>query len=203
MNMPYWEYRYKRQGKRTVGCCSFSQKEFDRNTKKARSLLQKCLMRNNISAERLLDVGCGWGRLVDTCSSFSKEVYGIDIIPWAIEEAKKEFSLGKFSVFDGKRIPFPDKYFDLILSWTVLQHVPPENISELCDEIIRVMTSGARLIIYENISVQYSDKAHIWFRRPSEYELSFEELRMVDKELVASFDKNSETHMLAVFRKDA
>ena len=202
MNTFYWENRYKRQGKRTVGCCSFSQGEFEKKTRKAEATLLKCLVRNKIAAERWLDVGCGWGRLANIYLSFCKEISGIDIIPWAIEEAKKQFPFGKFSVYDGKKIPFSDKHFDAILTWTVLQHVSTEDISDFCKEIVRVMASGAYLIVYENVSTWRTDKSHIWFRGAGTYKLLFEALKMIDEELVPDADGNDEHHVLIVFKKE-
>jgi len=202
MNVQYWKDRYERQGKRTVGCCSFSEGRFEERTRKIEAILLRCLVKNKVVAERWLDVGCGWGRLVNVYLPFCREIFGIDVVPWAIEEAKKQFPFGKFLVYDGKKIPFPDGYFDAVLTWTVLQHVPSENISELCNEIIRVMAPGACLIVYENVSTWYPDKLHIWFRRADKYSALFGGLRAIDQELVTDADENDEHHVLMVFKKE-
>ncbi|MCJ7747945.1 MAG: class I SAM-dependent methyltransferase [Desulfobacterales bacterium] len=204
MNAQYWEDRYKKQGLKTVGCCSLSEKEFEDKTINAAEKLFRCMMKNKIYGEKLLDLGCGWGRMTDSYIAFCQQIFGIDVVPWAIEQAKERYPTGNFHVFDGEKIPFSDGYFNTILAWTVLQHILPESIEGICKEIIRVMDPKARLIIYENISIWYSDKPHVWFRSPLQYKKLFKGMRSVDECVVENADgSNNEHHVLMVLKKDS
>lgn len=77
--------------------------------------------------ERILDVGCGDGKITAAMALAigDGQVIGIDISPSMIEAAKKTFSLQEnvsFLVADAADLPF-DQSFDLITSFTVMQWV--------------------------------------------------------------------------------
>jgi len=203
MNIQYWKDRYEKQGEKAVGCCSFSEKEFEEKTIDASGRLFSFMMKNKIRGEKLLDFGCGYGRITGTYLPFCRQVFGIDVVPWAIEEAKDRYPTMNFYIFDGKKIPFSDGYFNVVLSWTVLQHIPKENIEKICGEIVRVMAPGALLVICENISVWHSDKSHIWFRSLDRYKTLFNRMKLFDGQIIKGADGNDEHHVLMVFKKEA
>jgi SAM-dependent methyltransferase len=90
---------------------------------------------------RVLDLGCGDGTLVEAYGHAGFEAYGCD------------FDL---SGADGKllpiarqpyRLPFPDRWFDAVVSHTVMEHV--ENWDETLSEVARVMKpSGCTLHLF-------------------------------------------------------
>jgi ubiquinone/menaquinone biosynthesis C-methylase UbiE len=55
----------------------------------------------------------------------------------------------KFEVLDGRRILFDDDVFDLVVSWTVLQHVRPDLLEDVLAEILRVLGPNGRLLLCE------------------------------------------------------
>ncbi|MDA9985685.1 class I SAM-dependent methyltransferase [Alphaproteobacteria bacterium] len=88
-------------------------------------------------AGKLLDVGCG----SKPYEGFFKveEYIGIDIEVSGHDHASSK--VDKF--FDGKNIPFADKYFDHVFSSEVFEHV--FNIDELLSETNRVLKTGGKL----------------------------------------------------------
>ena len=46
----------------------------------------------------------------------------------------------------GEKLPFPDDYFDLVLSHEVLEHVQDDQ--QAINEILRVLKPGGRLILF-------------------------------------------------------
>lgn len=76
----------------------------------------------------VLDVGCGSGRFVPLFEG--KEYEGCDISKTLIEHCKKEFK-GKFHVLPAEDVDALDKKFDLIFSYTCLEHVKPENLEKV------------------------------------------------------------------------
>lgn len=202
MNISYWEDRYKEQGRKTVGCCSLNEVEFEKRSFEARRLLKGFLFKFlPCRFKKVLDFGCGIGRMELVLQLYGDEVYGVDVVEWSIEQAKKDYSLGHFLIYDGKTIPFDDGFFDGLLSWTVLQHIPGEDIKGVCKEIKRVMSDKSYLILYENISVWHEDKTHIWFRSIEMYQTFFGGFRLVGFDLVERADGNDECHGLMLFKK--
>lgn len=78
-----------------------------------------------IRDKRVIDIGCGDGRLALGCAPFATEVAGVDPDPTAIDAARakaREVSAKsvRFDVGVAQQLPFPDGHFDVaILSWTL------------------------------------------------------------------------------------
>ena len=80
---------------------------------------------------RLLDLGCGDGALVAAYRQVGIDAYGCD---FGLSGAEP----GLLAI-DGKpyRLPFPDRWFDAVVSSTVMEHV--QNWEETLLEVARVM----------------------------------------------------------------
>ena len=78
-----------------------------------------------VRGKRVIDVGCGDGRMALGCAPHAAEVVGVDPDPGAIRMARakaREQGAGntRFKVGVAQQLPFPDGYFDVvILSWTL------------------------------------------------------------------------------------
>jgi len=87
---------------------------------------------------RILEVGANMGNQLLLLQKMGfKNLYGIEINPYAVEYAKlksKSIILIHGSAFD---IPFKDKYFDLVFTSGVLIHIHPSSIREAIKEIFR------------------------------------------------------------------
>jgi len=72
---------------------------------------------------RLLDVGCATGFLLEAARRRGWEVVGLDISPYALEYARKEFDLDVRlgSIEDAH---FPGNHFDAITAFEYIEHVP-------------------------------------------------------------------------------
>jgi SAM-dependent methyltransferase len=103
---------------------------------------------------RCLDIGCGDGYLLRRVAGNFEELYGLDISPSILEEARKktreqlrtEFCKFKYiygNVSDG--LSFPDEFFDTIFSIATLQYV--YDLFKLLREMRRVLKSGGEIII--------------------------------------------------------
>jgi hypothetical protein len=88
----------------------------------------------------LLDVGCGYNELVIECrdNGYVKDALGIDFVsPGADEQC------------DILKLPFPDKRWDWITAFDVLEHLLPEQVSTGLFEMRRVSNHFAFTISYE------------------------------------------------------
>jgi len=100
---------------------------------------------------RILDLGCGTGRLLLPLYKQGYEVYGMDISKKMIEIARKKIEglpitlvVGDFS----KKIPFPDNFFDCIISMhSSLLHLKKSDRRRFSKEVERVLKNGGYIII--------------------------------------------------------
>lgn len=74
-------------------------------------------------ARRVLDSGCGNGEAVDTLSEAGIEAWGHDLSAFRKWQWKGRAHRERLVVADGLRLPFPDGFFDAVISSGVLEHV--------------------------------------------------------------------------------
>jgi len=93
---------------------------------------------------KFLDVGCGTGRVLKLLSNkISKSnIFGVDISDLFINELKNEFNV---CVYDGNILPFEDDFFNVVGSFTVLEHI--DKPYKFLDELIRITKKGGYIII--------------------------------------------------------
>lgn len=102
------------------------------------------------SVKRILDFGCGAGRMIRWLKPFSdkSEIWGSDIssehIIWANNNLKPPFSFITNTVIP--HLPFEDKYFDLIYAGSVFTHIDDLTEAWLM-ELRRIMSAEGRLFI--------------------------------------------------------
>ena len=84
---------------------------------------------------RLLDVGCGAGALLEIAGEMNWEAVGVEISNSAAEFVRSR----KLNVFEGtlEQAAFPENHFDVITCTEVLEHVT--NSKELISEMSRIL----------------------------------------------------------------
>lgn len=118
---------------------------------------------------RSLEIGCGFGRLSMAIAEHSDSHVGIDINPSALTAARRTYPHLEFQESGAMGLPFPDGWFDLIVSWTVLQHIRPERIREATDEIRRVLAPGGLVLLCEETRCPEETGGHTWHRTVDDY----------------------------------
>ncbi len=130
-------------------------------------------------AERSLEVGCGFGRLSLTIAEHSDAHTAIDINRDALDLAQACYPKIDFQYGSAESIPFQDATFDLLVTWTVLQHIRPERIHRACSEVVRVLTPGATVLLCEEAARPNEPGSHAWHRTVHDYERLFSPLTLV------------------------
>lgn len=91
----------------------------------------------------ILDIGCGDGSLLNKIAN--NNLYGIDISPEQLEIAKSRGIKAQNINIDKQNLPYPDNYFDIIISSEVIEHVlVPDN---LLKETYRVLKKDGIFIL--------------------------------------------------------
>lgn len=169
----YWEDRWCREGTSTVGHVGDSGQEFKKQTALYGQALVKTLGLSRV--ERLLDFGCGWGRMFNYLSPLCSEYVGVDLSPTAIKLARKHHPYSDFRVIDPVtlRESFREEQFDVIVCCTVLQHIVCNaTLVRTATKLESILVPGGRILLLENIS-NLPDKRHITYRFVSAYVLLF------------------------------
>jgi SAM-dependent methyltransferase len=91
---------------------------------------------------RILDAGCGSGRVLDELARFG-DVVGVDLSPSAVAAAwARGHSVAKARV---EELPFDDATFDLVTCLDVIEHTP-DDVRAL-RELVRVTRPGGHLLV--------------------------------------------------------
>jgi len=103
---------------------------------------------------KVLDVGCGAGNIPKAIKKYRSdlEVWGVDISKNAIEMASKNTKGVRFKIASAERLPFVDRYFDAVLMFDVLEHLPKPEIA--LKEARRVLKENGILHIFSPLDRQ-------------------------------------------------
>ena len=92
---------------------------------------------------RVVDVGCGEGRLPRDLKRLGYEVIGLDGSPTMIAAAREADPEGRYELADAATIPLPDASADLVTAFMSLHDV--DDIDAVVREIARILVPGGRL----------------------------------------------------------
>jgi ubiquinone/menaquinone biosynthesis C-methylase UbiE len=130
----------------------------------------------------ILDVGCGKGFLLYEFTQVvpGARVAGIDISPYAIENAKDEVK-PFLRVGNATRLPFENRAFDLVISITTLHNLYMNDLWSALQEIERV-GKGPKYVVVEayrnereKVNLMYWQLTCRAFHTPQEWEWIFEQ----------------------------
>jgi ubiquinone/menaquinone biosynthesis C-methylase UbiE len=134
------------------------------------------------SGDTILDVGCGKGFLLYdfTQSIPGLKVRGIDISPYAVENAKEEVR-PFLQAGNANSLPFPDKSFDLVISITTLHNLQCFDLDRALREIERVGKKHKYIVVESYRNEEEKANLLYWqltcesFYRPEAWEWLFKQ----------------------------
>jgi SAM-dependent methyltransferase len=128
--------------KTLIGC--MSDEEFDQTGKRIVARLSALGLQPD---SRVLDVGCGTGRLATELLSYLNEkgeYYGCDISQEAIEFCRRRYARPNFHFVRSEMTKIPlmlDAHFDFIWCYSVFTHIYPSEMTALVKECKRLLSA--------------------------------------------------------------
>lgn len=122
-------------------------KRFYSIVKKSEKFIENFLT-ENCQGKKVLDCGCGEGRLSIFLAEKGADVIAIDISSETIKVAKEKAANKNISflVMDVEKLEFKDNYFDLIICAGILHHL---DVKKAYSELARVLKSSGKIICNE------------------------------------------------------
>jgi SAM-dependent methyltransferase len=91
-----------------------------------------------------LENGCGVGMYVEHLNPYARRVIGLEYDRERAVDAHARSA--EIICAAGEQLPFPDQFFDAILSHEVLEHVQDDRLA--VEEMVRVLRKGGRIIFF-------------------------------------------------------
>lgn len=109
------------------------------------------------SGKSVLDIACGDGYGSNLLADKAKSVTGVDIDTVTVELAQRKYKKPNLEFKSGSadKIPFPDRSFDMVVSFETLEH--HDKHTEMMQEIKRVLVPGGFCLISTPDKRVYSD----------------------------------------------
>ncbi len=102
------------------------------------------------NGDKILDFGCGNGRLLEILKNKKINYAGADISQKLIELAKEkypEFADNFTKISSSTSLPFPDNFFNKIISVAVFHHFPEKYAQDMAKELYRVIQPEGTAIV--------------------------------------------------------
>lgn len=144
MDREYAEYLLKK----TKEDYNLIAEDFSRTRSFVPEELEKWIFQYIFAGEKVLDWGCGNGRFYEIFEKEGVDYFGIDVSEKLIKIAKNQYPRAKFQVAPAFNLPFPNNFFDKILSIAVFHHIPSEEFRLKClKEAKRILKPEGLLIL--------------------------------------------------------
>lgn len=96
---------------------------------------------------RVLDAGCGAGRLLPVLAGLGCSVEGVDLSSGMIRRAKQDHPAYATRVASLTHLPHPDRSFDGYFSWYSTIHSPDDELPRIFGEASRVLRPGGLVLV--------------------------------------------------------
>lgn len=127
----YFDEAYFQEGSKR-GTAYVNYKEGARNSPIFREIANS--IKEVFRPQRVLDVGCATGSIVFHLNALGCEAHGIDVSEWAVRNAEHP----NVKLASADALPYPDGFFDLVLTCHSMEHLPDSVFEKSIREITRV-----------------------------------------------------------------
>ena len=96
---------------------------------------------------RVLDAGCGTGRMSRYVADRGRRVEGVDLSSNMVAMARRDHGDLVFTVGSLTDLPYPNDQFDGVMLWYSIIHTPPSGQQQIVDEVARVLRPGGHVLV--------------------------------------------------------
>lgn len=137
------------------------------------------------STVKILDAGCGMGRLLRYYSAKGYNIYGVEVLEELVRRIKMTFPILKVEHASVLDLPFQEANFDIYISVGVLRWIDPPIMNKVFDEAFRVLKPDGILLL-DSCCKTYMFDALDWLKefigrkeRLIEHRVSLDTLRLL------------------------
>jgi SAM-dependent methyltransferase len=105
-----------------------------------------------VGAGRLVDVGCGAGRITRAAARRARRVLGVDLSPRMVESARSRTGPGtsiEYRVADVMAEDLPEAPFDVVLAVSMVHHVP---LADVVMRLVDLAAPGGSVLIQDVVA---------------------------------------------------
>lgn len=100
------------------------------------------------TGQKILDAGCGNGRLYQLFKNKNLEYLGIDNSEALISEAQNKYKFGNFRIVDLQNLDFEKESFDIIFCIAAFQHIPSKEFrQQVLRDFNHILKPGGLLLM--------------------------------------------------------
>lgn len=96
---------------------------------------------------RVLDIGCGVGRVTSYLHESGLEVSGVDLSPAMVTIARSAHPHFTFDVASMTNLPVNDCSLNAVVLWYSIIHTPPALLPDVWNELARVVVPGGWVLL--------------------------------------------------------
>ena len=97
--------------------------------------------------DKILDIGCAKGFLLyDLAGKGNFDLYGLDISHYALRRTPHKLK-ARLELGTAEKLPYKDKYFDLVISINTIHNLPRANCIKALQEIERVSKGKSYVVV--------------------------------------------------------
>ncbi|AXV40953.1 bifunctional 2-polyprenyl-6-hydroxyphenol methylase/3-demethylubiquinol 3-O-methyltransferase UbiG [Methanobacterium sp. BAmetb5] len=102
-----------------------------------------------VSNKKVLEIGCGNGYGTYNIAEYAKNIKAIDMSPENIAYCKDQYPKENidYIVANGKKLPFKENSFDLVISFQVIEHLNTQDVNQYLKEVKRVLNKEGKFIV--------------------------------------------------------
>lgn len=102
-----------------------------------------------VAGDRVLDLGCGWGKMAGALHAAGIEVVGVDASHAMLGACRRDSRVERLvQARAGDPLPFADRSFDHVWSHSMLMHLPRHALPGLLAEVARVLRPGGTACLH-------------------------------------------------------
>jgi len=121
------------------------------------------LIENLPLGSKVLDIGSGTGHLASMMKELGCEVYGLEPSKEMINHARNNFPDIEFKEGVSVLLPYPDNYFDVIISIEVMRYLSSEDVINTYKEILRTLKKDGEFIV-THVNKYSADSYYLYYK---------------------------------------